>query len=65
MSEFTEEQRFRFEQRLKLVRAVGFTRHQEQKRVADHIELLMFDANSPEVCEALLSVALVLLGEKP
>lgn len=64
MTEMNEHQRFRFEARLKLARAVGHTRAQEQKRIGDQIELLMFDAKTPEACEVLLALANIVYGER-
>lgn len=53
----SDEEKARFEMRLKLARNVGMARASEQNRIGDEIEMLLFKAETKEACEVLLALA--------
>ena len=58
-SEITEDQKFRFEARLREIARISAARSAEQKRVGDKIEMLIYEAKSEETCNALVALAAV------
>lgn len=61
-----EHRRDRFEAHLMLARRVSQARADEQKRIADRIEQMLYETQSVEVAEALVGLARIVLdGGKP
>lgn len=53
----SEDEKRRFEMRLMLARRVGEARWNEQKRIGDRIEQLLYEADTSQASEVLISLA--------
>ena len=62
----TEARRASFEARFMTTRRIGQARWDEQKRIADRIEMMLYEAKTAEGCDALVALAQhVMEGGKP
>lgn len=62
----TEDWRTSFEARFMTTRRIGQARWDEQKRIADKIEILLYEAKTVEACDVLVALAQhVMEGGKP
>ncbi len=57
----SEEDKAKAEAQFMMVRRIGQARWDEQKRTADKIEMLLFNAQSQETCDALVALAYYVL----
>lgn len=53
----TDDEKTKFEARLMMTRRIGQARWDEQKRIGDRIERMLYETTSPEVSDALVGLA--------
>lgn len=62
----TEAEKGKIEAKFMMARRVGQARWDEQKRIADHIEMMLYEAQTTEAADALVMLArYVFEGGKP